>query len=123
VTLLALLLSTILVSGPIKAYDRFPRNPECTRFHSEERSRVRFTQLLEFLGGSMGYRDKVWMVDTPFEVRLQEASTGKLYEIPQEVLLPKDRGKYRSYLVVLPNTVESFSVSSVDSSFILDERR
>lgn len=106
-----LIVTVFAASDSIRAYDRVPKNPACTRFAGEEASRQGFSQLLaELSGRPLEHGESALMLDVPYRHRLWSArrscvpDTGRRwdhYEIPQARLEKRDRGVWRSYLLVV----------------------
>jgi hypothetical protein len=112
------------VALPFLVYDAYPARVEeiPTKFLSADASRSEWNAILQ-RGGRLPLGPKDWarMIDTPFShplgvvdpVRLHgcepdsfgggvpgQKQALELYPIPQEELLPEDRGRWRSYIFV-----------------------
>lgn len=108
---IVLLLTVLSAPGDFRAYDRVPLNPACTRFAGEEASRRGFSRLLaELSGRPLERSESAVMLDVPYRHRLWSAhrscipDTGRRwdhYEVPQEKLEKRDRGVWRSYLIII----------------------
>lgn len=115
----ALLIATLLMapapestSVPFLVYDRASddRREIPERFLGPDATRTRWSEWLGRWGCQpLGSDDTAWMVDCPFTVNIEwiEAACGgeiiraEKCEQPQETMWPKDRGVWRSYLLVL----------------------